>query len=204
MGLLQSIDVRPKAAPVLPEGQYTLICTNAMWTRTLKKDAPQSEYDRLKIKSFEDDSNVKGLLLSFQFKAMGQTGECTENFNLFNDNQQARQIAVENLGAMAQAMGFNILPDGSIDGVDDDLKCFKGKKVAANVVIRPNWKNESINENQVKSWIIPTANQQQPQSAPPPVNQSAPPVQQSAPPAIDYSDMPPSLPDEAYSNDTPF
>lgn len=139
------LDTRPTAAPVMPEGQYKLVCTNANYTLK-NKDAGITA------------ANVKGLLCSFQFKANGKTGELVHNFNLFHPDDQVRRIGIEDFGNMCKAMGFVIDESGyalNAAGEIVEPKDIKGKTPNAHVIVKQHWQNPEQWQNVVKSWVMP-------------------------------------------------
>jgi hypothetical protein len=140
------LDTRPQALPVMPEGQYKLVCTNASYTLKNKDSGINA-------------ANVKGLLCSFQFKANGKTGELVHNFNLFHADDQVRRIGVEDFGSMCKAIGFTI--DAASGYALNDAgevvepKDIKGRTANAHIIVKPHWQNPENWQNVVKSWVMP-------------------------------------------------
>jgi len=148
MSSFLKLDTRPTALPVMPEGQYKLVCTNAAYT--------------LRNKDHEiSQANVKGLLCSFQFKVGGKTGELVHNFNLFHADDAVRRMGVEDFGVMCKAMGFTIDSASgyalNAAGEIVEPKDLKGKTPQAHIIVRDHWQNADQKQNVVKSWIMPKA-----------------------------------------------
>jgi hypothetical protein len=140
------LDTRPTSAPVMPEGQYKLICTNAAYT----------------LRNKEADitaTNVKGLLCSFQFKANGKTGELVHNFSLFHADDAVRRMGTEDFGNMCKAMGFTIdsASGYALNSAGEivEPKDIKGKTPNAHIIVKPHWQNPENWQNVVKSWVMP-------------------------------------------------
>lgn len=145
MSSFLKLDVRPAPVPVMPEGQYKLVCTNANYTLKDKEKGITA-------------ANVKGLLCSFQFKANGKTGELVHNFNLFHPDDQVRRIGIEDFGNMCQAMGFTIDESGyalNAAGEVVEPKDMKGRTPNAHVIVKQHWQNPEQWQNVVKSWVMP-------------------------------------------------
>lgn len=172
------LDTRPTALPVMPEGQYKMVCTNASYTLKNKEDGINA-------------ANVKGLLCSFQFKANGKTGELVHNFNLFHADDSVRRMGVEDFGLMCKAMGFTIDENGypiNDSGEIAEPKDIKGKTPNAHIIVKPHWQNPENWQNVVKSWVMPKDTKKNSQGG-----EAAPAQSQSA-----------DVPDVPYDEDLPY